>query len=425
MSVKDTLEAMIAGTHEDEVIEEEQEQIEEESTEIEEEVDESEGVDEEAEDSAENMVDDEDTDQDEESEEEEDTDEEIDESAEETSDDEEESEEEDAHEATDNESENLNVDAEEDKSEEEDTTDTSNDDAVDYKKFYEEVALAKFTANGREVEGFKDPADLIRAQQMLHGYSDKMKVFKEHKKFLKPLQERDILNDPDKFNLAMSLLDGDEEAIKKVIKDKGIDPLEMDLENITYTPKNTLPSDAQLIIEETSNQARDLGVEDKFHRALTNDFDDAGLNEVITNSAVRNDLLQHLKDGTYDIVQTEIRKMEMLDSTGSLDSMGSVDKYRMAIQRLQQAAPVKEVPKSTEEEDNRKKEEARIQKQKEAEAAEEYKRKAAKELEASEARKKAAKVSKKRVVKQKSKEKAPESLKGSEFKDYFNQMLMN
>ena len=397
MSVADQLNAMIAGTHED--------------TEVEE-VEQDDGVNDEVVEETTEEVDSEDTDQDAETEEEEDTEETDDDSEQETSETEEEAEEEDTH----AEPENTEVATE------------GTTDAVDYKKFYEEVALAKFTANGREVEGFKNPEDLIRAQQMLHGYSDKMKVFKEYKKFLKPLEERKITQDPDKFNLAMSLLDGDIEAIKKVIKDRGIDPLEMDLDDIKYVNRNTLPSDAQMLIEEVSAQARDLGVEDKFHRVLTKDFDDESLQEFIKKGAVRRDLIQHLKDGTYDIVQDEIRKMELLDSNGELDSLSTVNKYRMAVKRLSAANSAK-AQKSVQvdaTQANQKVELDRINAEKVRAEATEFKKKAAeKEKIAAEARNKAASVSKKRVVKQKAESVKPESLKGDDFKNYFRDMMMS
>lgn len=397
MSVADQLNAMIAGTHEE--------------TEVEE-VEQNEGVNDEVVEETTEEVDSEDTDQDAETEEEEDTEETDDDSEQETSETEEEAEEEDTH----AEPENTEVATE------------STADTVDYKKFYEEVALAKFTANGREVEGFKNPEDLIRAQQMLHGYSDKMKVFKEYKKFLKPLEERKITQDPDKFNLAMSLLDGDIEAIKKVIKDRGIDPLEMDLDDIKYVNRNTLPSDAQMLIEEVSAQARDLGVEDKFHRVLTKDFDDESLQEFIKEGAVRRDLIQHLKDGTYDIVQDEIRKMELLDSNGELDSLSTVNKYRMAVKRLSAANSAK-AQKSVQvdaTQANQKVELDKINAEKVRAEAAEFKKKAAeKERLAAEARNKAASVSKKRVVKQKAESVKPESLKGDDFKNYFRDMMMS
>lgn len=402
MSVADQLNAMIAGTHED--------------TEVEE-VEQEDGVNDEVVEETTEEVDSEDTDQDAETEEEEDTEETDDDSEQETSETEEEAEEEDTH----AEPENTEVATE------------STTDEVDYKKFYEEVALAKFTANGREVEGFKNPEDLIRAQQMLHGYSDKMKVFKEYKKFLKPLEERKITQDPDKFNLAMSLLDGDIEAIKKVIKDRGIDPLEMDLDDIKYVNRNTLPSDAQMLIEEVSAQARDLGVEDKFHRVLTKDFDDASLDAFVNvkNGHIRNNLIQQIKNGTYYEVQDEINRMELLDSNNDLSGLNSIEKYNLAANRLySRNNPVhKEVQKSVQVDTAQAKQKVeldRINAEKARAEAEEFKKKAAeKERLAAEARNKAASVSKKRVVKQKAESVKPESLKGDDFKNYFRDMMMS
>ena len=393
LSVKDQLEQMINGTHVNAEVEEEvqtdteQDEVDtEETTEI---------------DVTETTV--EDTDQGTDAGENEDTTQENDGSAEETSNTTEEGQEE-------------HTQDEAGKSEDESEV----TEEIDYKKFYQDVALAKFTANGREVEGFKNPEDLIRAQQMLHGYSDKMKVFKEYKKFLKPLEERGVIADPDKFNLAMSLLDGDPEAIKKVLKDKNIDPLELDLEDIKYVPRVKLPSEAQLLIEENYEQAENLGVGDKFNKVISRDWDIPSLQEFVNNAAVRADLLLHLKDGTYDIVQNEIKRMELLDTTGVLDGMNSVEKYRAAVGRLQQkAATVKPQTQAAPVID-------KAAEAKKAEQEAEFKRKAAeKEREIDEQRKKAASMSKKKAVSAHKTEPTVEELKGDEFRDAFKKMLMS
>ena len=392
LSVKDQLAQMINGTHVDAEIEVE---------ETEPEADTSETAETEETDSSI-----EDTDQETETEEEEDTNEQNDDPAEETS------------ETTEDDQEEHTQDAAEETEDESVKTEE-----INYKEFYEKVALAKFTANGREVEGFKNPEDLIRAQQMLHGYSDKMKVFKEYKKFLKPLEERGVVADPEKFNLAMSLLDGDPEAIKKILKEKNIDPMELDLEDIQYSPKNRLPSNAQLLIEETYEQAENLGVGDRFNKVISKDWDIPSLQEMVNNPAVRADLLQHLKDGTYDVVQAEIKRMELLDSTGMLDSMNSVEKYRTAVGRLQQKqvqAPVKKVIAPTA---------PTIDKVAEAQKAKqeaEFKEKAAKkEQEIAEQRKLAASMSKKKVASKPKPAPKLEELKGDAFRDEFKKMLMS
>ena len=408
LTVKEQLDQMINGTHVDVVDESVNEETE---TEFEEEVEnedttEAENEEVETEDKEDSEENSEDTDQDTEANEEEETKQKNDDSAEETSETEEKDQEEDAHD-----------EAEESEDESENAVEEPN-----YKEFYEKVALAKFTANGREVEGFKNPEDLIRAQQMLHGYSDKMKVFKEYKPFLKALEERKIIGDSDKFNLAMSLLDGDPEAIKKVLKEKNIDPLELDLEDIKYAPKNMLPSQAQMLIEETYEQAENLGIGDKFNRVISKDWDVQSLQEFVNNGAVRNDLMRHLKDGTYDIVQNEIKRMELLDSTGVLDGMTSIEKYRAAISRLQQRAPqAKEV--ATKEPKTPTVDRVAVAAKAKEEA--EFKRKAAeREQKADEARRKAASVSKKKVASKPKPKPKLEELKGDEFRNAFKEMLM-
>ena len=401
LNAAEQLEAMINGTYVDENQEVDtsvnEEETETEVEETEEEV--------ETEETTESEEDYEDTDEESETDEEEETEQENDDSAEDTSETEEEELEENAHnEAEESEDESENTDSE-----------------PNYKEFYEKVALAKFTANGKEVEGFKDPADLIRAQQMLHGYSDKMKVFKEYRPFIKALEERKLTTDAEKFNLAMNLLDGDPEAIKKVLKEKGIDPLELDLEDIKYTAKNVLPSKAQMLIEETYEQAENLGIGDKFSRVVNKDWDVNSLQELVNNGAVRNDLLQHLNDGTYEIVNNEIKRMELLDSNGALDGMSSIDKYRVAVKRLQQQnlqqAPVQDTVKPTVDK------EALAEK---AKAEAEFKKKAAlKEKEVAEQRTKAASVSKKKAVKKPVTTPKLEELKGDDFRNEFKKMLMS
>ena len=416
--VSDRLEAMIAGTDVDEEVQE-TEEIEETEKEVESVKDEV--VEEESTETA----DIEDTDQEEDADDEEDTEGDADEDDQETSEESDDDEEEDTHEAT----EETDVEDTENDAKEEtkEAVEPSYDyKGVDLKKFYEEVAEAKFTANGREVEGFKDPQDLIRAQQMLHGYSDKMKVFKEYKKFFKPLEERGITSDPDKFNLAMSLIDGDEEAIKKVIKDRGMDPLEFDLDNVNYVSKNTLPSEERMLIEEVALQAKDLGIDDKFNTALSKDFDDASLDIFVNskNEHIRNNLLAQLKDGTYDTVQNEVKRMEMLDYSNKLSGLNTIEKYNLAASKLFATKepvvpeePAKVVDNSAELEKAKAKELA--------DAAEFKKKAAAKEKEIADQRKKAASVSKKRVVKVKSKEVRPEELSGPAFRDAFRDMMMN
>jgi hypothetical protein len=412
MTIEEEFEQMMAGNdveldNVEEEIEAEEEEVEEEGPETTE--------DDDAEDATETN---EDTEQYDEEEAEAETDEDDDGQTDETEEGELEDEEENAQV---DESKNDEADTEEKPAEEVPET----TDGIDYKKFYEEVALAKFTANGKEVEGFKDPKDLIRSQQALHGLTQKMEAVKAYQPFIKPMKERKLLDDPAKFNLMMNLLDGDKEALKTVIRDMGIDTLELDTEEINYVPKNTLPTAGQLKLDETFEQARALGIDDKLATALGS-WDNESFNEFVDNSAVSGDLINHINTGAYDLVQDEIRKMSMLDTTGRFTGQSTINQYKQAAAevaaRLQANANAE-----TAKEQKAKLEEEKAKLAKEQEEAE-FKAKAKeKEAKVTAERKKAASVSKKKKVVKKApnKEVDPVALKGDDFRKHFEQMLMS
>ena len=212
------------------------------------------------------------------------------------------------------------------------------------KKFYDEIANAEFIANGKKVKGFTDPSKIIRSQQMLHDYSNKMRGINEYKPYLKALKEKGIIGDEEKFNFAMSLLDGDKATIKKHMEALKIDLVDLELdEDSKYVPKNYIPSKQSIVLDETMEIASNIGVDSKLRSVIAKDWDDDSFSEFLNNPNVRNDLLTHMQDGTYEIVQSKINELEMLDMNGSYRGLKSTDKYRTAIaeiNRENQSRPV-------------------------------------------------------------------------------------
>lgn len=279
-------------------------------------------------------TDNEDTDQDDESEDEDDTDTQDDDSEEETSEDTDEDEEEDA--LVDN-----NTKDTEDK--DSDTKQLIDGEAAEtvkidqaeyerYKKFYDEVANAEFTANGKKVKGFTDPAKIIQAQQMAYGYSDKMAGFKQYKPFMMPLKEKGYLDDPDKFNFLMELADGNVDALKAHMKNLKVDPIELDLDTVNYVAKDHRASDVAIALDETFERAKVAGVDQKLNKIIGGEWDDASIREFIDDPKVRADLLDHMQNGIYDMVQDKIKEMKVLDY--NFGTLKSTDQYRFAFNEL-------------------------------------------------------------------------------------------
>ena len=300
------------------------------------------------------------------------------------------------------------------------------------KKFYDEIANAEFIANGKKVKGFTDPSKIIRSQQMLHDYSNKMRGINEYKPYLKALKEKGIIGDEEKFNFAMSLLDGDKATIKKHMEALKIDLVDLELdEDSKYVPKNYIPSKQSMVLDETMEIASNIGVDSKLRSVIAKDWDDDSFAEFLNNPSVRNDLLTHMQDGTYEIVQNKINELEMLDMNGSYRGLKSTDKYRTAIaeiNRENQSRPVNPSAYQNQYANQQQNngsyidaERARLADLAAKEA--EYKAMAEKKFRDDEARKKAAMITKKKTTTVTQKKFDPLELEGDALDEFVNELI--
>lgn len=297
-----------------------------------------------------------------------------------------------------------------------------------YKKFYDQVANVEFMANGKKVKGFTDPQKIIQAQQMAYGFSSKMAAVKEYRPFLTTLKERGILENPDKFNFAMDLLDGDPEALKAHMQALKVDPLDLDMDTVKYSSKNHITSKEALVLEDTIEQAKNYGVEDKLRATIGKEWDPESFNEFLTVPEVRKDLLEHMATGAFDLVQDKIAEMKTLDYSGTFGAMKSTDQYRQAVQALTAEASRIENNLAPASNNNSQSVAPKANVDKSAELAAkqeaEYKRNLeTKNRLAEDARKKASSVSKKKGSTTEVKKFDPLQLEGKELDDFVNSLI--
>ena len=312
-------------------------------------------------------------------------------------------------------------------------TETGKIDPAEYtrlKQFYDQIANAEFVANGKKVKGFTDPEKIIRSQQMLHGYSDRMKGFNEYRPFMKALKENGLLEDESKFNFALSLLKGDKAAIKQHMKTLSIDPVDLELDETAYKPTNYVASKESLILEDTLQVARESGIEDKLRKTIGEQWDNESFQEFVSNAEVRQDLLEHMQTGAFDLVQDKIAEMEVLDTYGTFRNMKSTDKYRQAVQLVNRelaakrsSEPARVAPQASaqyvaQQQNNRIDTALLAKKEAEYKAQVEQKNK-----EADEARKKAAAISKKKATTVQTKKFDPLSLEGDDLSSFVDGLI--
>ena len=324
-----------------------------------------------------------------------------------------------------------------------------NKSTVDYKSFYEALTNAEFKANGKMVKGFTDPSKIIRAQQMLYGFEEKMSGFKQYRPFVGSLKKTGMIDNPEKFNMMMDIMSGDKEALKAFIKSSNIDPIiDLDLDTVNYNGKNYIDSKQSLDIEDTLEIAKNLGIEDKFRETVGKRWDDESFKEFTSTPEVREDLLEHMtnrinpNDETspiiYDAVQDKIAEMKLLDNNGMFGAKSSINQYRAAVVALSNdlkarsanqqvvkkdennATITKAQPKQTTIADVEAEKAKILQKRKEDEYKVELERK--EKLDA-EKRKKASSVSKTKPTTVEKKQKFdPLALSGDDFRSYFDSL---
>lgn len=112
-----------------------------------------------------------------------------------------------------------------DEQEEKDTS--KEDSAPDYKSLYEQV-LAPFKANGKTIEP-KSVEEVIQLMQMGANFTRKMQDIAPHRKTLLMLENNGLLDEA-KLSYLIDLDKKDPEAIRRLVKESGIDPLDIDVE---------------------------------------------------------------------------------------------------------------------------------------------------------------------------------------------------
>lgn len=217
-------------------------------------------------------------------------------------------------------------------------TKTNEPNADFYKSFFDKVT-SEFKANGKTVKGFSDPEKIIKAQQMLYGFEEKMAGFKKYRPLMSALEKSGMIENHDKFNLMMDVMNGDREALKHFISINKIDPIvDLDLDDIKYIGANYVESDEAINIKETLAAARELGIEDTVRDVVGNKWDAESFKEFSKKPKVREDLLYHMTNKLnesdthtiYDAVQDKIKELSLLDVSGAFRSKTSINQYREA-----------------------------------------------------------------------------------------------
>lgn len=202
--------------------------------------------------------------------------------------------------------------------------------AVDYEAEYKKL-MAPFTANGKTITP-KSPADILQLAQMGANYHKKMSGMAPARKALKILEKNGLL-EKGQLDHLIDISKGDPDAINKLLRDKKINPLDVDVEKeLEYTPEAHGVEDAELQLDEVLADISESPSYEKTLNVITKDWDDASRNIAAADPEVIRRINNHMDNGVYDKV---IETVDYERSLGHHQGMTDLDAYKLVGNRLE------------------------------------------------------------------------------------------
>lgn len=197
------------------------------------------------------------------------------------------------------------------------TTETSdkienqdNNDTPNYEEFYKTV-MAPFKANGRMVQ-LNNAQEVISLMQKGTDYTRKTQDLARYKKPLLMLEKAKLL-DEDNVSFYIDLMKGNQEAIRKLLKDKNIDTFSLpsDEEPINYVPGGNKVSDIEVTIDDTIKNIVGKPYGNSFIADVSN-YDDATKSYIGQDPRILEVLFQQKQQGVYDRIVAEVERQKLI-----------------------------------------------------------------------------------------------------------------
>ena len=179
-----------------------------------------------------------------------------------------------------------------------------------YKAGYEQI-MAPFKANGKMITP-RSPEEAISLMQMGANYTRKMQELQPYRKVMLMLENNGLM-DEGKLSFLIDLEKKNPEAIKKLIKEAGIDPLDINPEEeVNYQAGNHRVTDTEAAfatelddLKSTPEGQATLGV-------IVQTWDAQSKEALIENRGLLQTIQQQRENGIYDRIVSEMSRLQML-----------------------------------------------------------------------------------------------------------------
>jgi len=205
-------------------------------------------------------------------------------------------------------------------------------------------------ASGREVQ-LRNPEHADRFIKMGIDYNKKMHSMKPHLATLKTLEKRGLLDGDkvERLNLLLEAESGNKDALKRLIAESDIDPLDLADEEVieegkNYQPQNHVVSEAEVEIEEALNSIEGSPSQAKTLDVMTKQFDAKSRQIISENPRYIVALNDDIESGIYDqVMETAQYRRDMGQVNSSVSDM---ELYLSIVQEASQAQNQHTQPRS-------------------------------------------------------------------------------
>lgn len=194
---------------------------------------------------------------------------------------------------------------------------------VDFEAAYKRLT-APFKANGREIQ-VKDVDDAIALMQMGANYNKKMAALRPHLKLMKLLESNGLMSE-EQIGFLIDVQRKDPAALSKLIKDSGVDPMELDTSKADdYRPTVRTVDDREIELDQVLQDIQHSPTYSKTLNVVSQQWDGASKQVIANQPQLLQVINSHMENGIYDLIQTELENERMY---GRLTGLSDIEAYR-------------------------------------------------------------------------------------------------
>lgn len=201
---------------------------------------------------------------------------------------------------------------------------------VDFEAEYKRL-LAPFKANGRDIQ-VNSVDDALSLMQMGANYNKKMAGLKPNLKLMKMLENNGLLSE-DKISFLIDLDKKSPEAINKLVKESGINPMDLDAEKAgEYKPKIHTVDDREMELDTVLDDIQGTPTYNRTLAIVSKEWDGPSKQVISQQPQLLKLINDHVERGIYDLISKEVESGRML---GRLNGLSDIEAYRQVGDAIQ------------------------------------------------------------------------------------------